>query len=172
MNELVPLYKQMAADGASFRGLSILQHKPQIVKLVRQHGAKSLLDYGSGAGDAWRPPHRMHRDLGLRWFEVTLFDPAFPEHDDPPHGLFDGVLCSDVLEHIPEDDVDAVVEQLFKHARHFVWASVCCRPARKFFPDGTTNLHCTLHPIEWWQDIFEEYKPKNRDVPFYLVETP
>lgn len=172
MNELVPLYRQMAADGASFRGLSILQHRAQIVKLVRQHKAKTLLDYGSGAGEAWRPPHRMHRELGLHWFEVTLFDPAFPEHDDPPHGLFDGVLCSDVLEHIPEADVDTVVAQLFQHARHFVWASVCCRPAKKFFPDGETNLHCTLYPIDWWQAVMKRNQPRDRDVQFYLVETP
>jgi len=172
MNELVPLYKQMAADGASFRGLSILQHRAQIAKLVRHHSAKSLLDYGSGAGDAWRQPHRMHRELGLRWFDVTLFDPAFPEHDDRPMGLFDGVLCSDVLEHIPEEDVDVVVATLFQHARRFMWASVCCRPAKKFFPDGETNLHVTQRPLQWWQDTIEERRPRDRDVSIYLVETP
>lgn len=171
MNELVPLYRAMAADGANFRGLSILQHRSQIAKICKEHGAKRLLDYGSGAGDAWKQPHRMHRDLGLRWFDVTLYDPAFPEHDDEPHGMFDGVLCSDVLEHIPEEDLETVVAQLFTHARHFVWASVCCRPAKKSFPDGT-NLHVTLHPLEWWQELFEAHKPRDREVVFVLVETP
>jgi hypothetical protein len=141
------------------------------VKLVRSHGAKTLLDYGSGAGDAWKQPHRMHRELSMRWFDITLYDPAFPEHDEKPHGLFDGVLCSDVLEHIPEQDVDAVVAELFAHARMFVWASVCCRPAKKSFPDGT-NLHCTLYPIEWWHALFERLAPRDRDVRWYLVETP
>jgi hypothetical protein len=168
---LVPLYRQMAADGASFRGLSILQHRAQIVKIVRSHHARTLLDYGSGAGDAWRQPHRLHRDLGLRWFDVTLYDPAFPEHDEKPLGLFDGVLCSDVLEHIPEDDVDRVVTELFAHARKFVWASVCCRPAKKSFPDGT-NMHVTQRPLQWWQDTLEQHRPRDRDVQFYLVETP
>lgn len=172
MSELIPLYRQMAAGGGSFRGLSILQHKQQIAKLVRTTSAKSLLDYGSGAGDAWKQPHRLHRELGLRWFDVTLYDPAFPEHDEKPSGLFDGVLCSDVLEHIPEDELDATVATLFRHARNFVWASVCCRPAKKCFPDGVTNLHVTLQPMEWWTALFERHQPADRFVQFFLVETP
>lgn len=179
MNELVPLYKQMAAGGSAFRGLSILQHRQLIKDLVRKYRAKTLLDYGAGAGDAWKQPHRLHRELALRWFDVTLFDPAFPEHDDEPLGLFDGVLCSDVLEHIPEDDVDETIAKLFSHARKFVWASVCCRPAKKFFPDGETNLHVTLQPMEWWQDRFLAAQAADLEahrisepVPFILTETP
>ncbi len=167
---LVPTYRQMAADGANFRGLSILQHRKQLAQLVRQYSARSLLDFGCGGGDAWRSPHKLHKDLGLRWFEVFLYDPAFPEHDERPSGLYDGVLCSDVLEHIPEDDgqLDETVRDLFGHARHFVWASVCCRPAKKKFPDGT-NMHVTLRPLEWWTALFERHAGGK---PFYLVETP
>lgn len=171
MNELLPLYAAMARDGANFRGLSILQHRKQIAQLVREHKAKTLLDYGCGGGDAWRSTHKMHKDMGLRWFDVTLYDPAFPEHDEPPMGMYDGVLCSDVLEHVPEADVDALIATLFKHARKFVWASVCCRPAKKLFPDGT-NMHVTLHPLQWWIDTFEERRPRDREVALVLVETP
>lgn len=168
MANLIPLYRQMAADGASFRGLTILEHRKQIAQLCRQHKAASLLDYGCGAGDAWRAPHRLHRDLGLRWFNVTLFDPAFEDHNEKPYGMFDGVLCSDVLEHIPEDELDTLIATLFSHARSFVWASVCCRPAKKSFPDGT-NLHVTQHPMDWWQERFQRVPYR---VPFTLVETP
>lgn len=171
MNELVPLYRDLAASGVSFRGLTILEHRKQIARIVREHRARSLLDYGCGAGDAYRSPHKLHKDFGLRWFDVTLYDPAFPEHDEPPHGQFDGVLCSDVLEHIPESEVDRVVVALFVHARAFVWASVCCRPAKKAFPDGT-NMHVTIQPLQWWIDTFEQHRPRDRDVRFYLVETP
>ena len=173
MNELVPLYRSMAKDGANFRGLSILQHRKQLAQLVREHKAKTLLDWGCGAGEAWRPPHKMHKDMGLRWFDVTLYDPAFPEHDERPlaHSTFDGVLCSDVLEHVPEEDVDDLVATLFRHARQFVWASVCCRPAKKLFPDGR-NMHVTLQPLAWWTEVFERLKPTDRDVRFYLIETP
>lgn len=174
---LIAQYQQMAASGDVFRGLSILQHEAQITEIVRkygvrssEHGTKKLLDYGCGAGDAWKPPHRLHRKLGLRWFEVYTYDPAFPENAQEPHGLYDGVLCSDVLEHIPEHELDETVKRLFSHARKFVWASVCCRPANKTFPDGT-NLHVTLRPMQWWHELFERHQPE-RGVDFILVGTP
>lgn len=173
MSELIPLYRSMAADGANFRGLSILQHAKQIRDLVKGHQARTLLDYGCGAGEAYKSPHRVHATWGLRWFDVTLYDPAFPQLDDKPVGKFGGVLCSDVLEHVPEADVDAFIATLFTHARGFVWASVCCRPAKKCFPDGT-NLHVTIHPLEWWRDRFTAAQLANpgATVPFTLVETP
>lgn len=170
MTNLIPQYRQMAADGTNFRGLSILQHKKRIAELVRSYGARNLLDYGAGAGDAYRSPHRLHRELGLRWFEVTLYDPAFPTHNEKPLGKFDGVLCSDVLEHVPVDDdqLDELIRDLFGYARKFVWASVCCRPAKKTFADGT-NVHVTLEPMAWWQALFERHAG---GIPFILEETP
>ncbi|MBX3603205.1 MAG: methyltransferase domain-containing protein [Rubrivivax sp.] len=165
---LIEQYRRMAATGEHLRGLTILRYRDQISKLVRTYGAKSLLDFGCGAGEAWKQPHRLHAELGLRWFDVTLYDPAFKQHEEKPHGAFDGVLCSDVLEHIPEDELDATVRQLFAHARRFVWASVCCRPAAKTFPDGT-NLHVTLQPMPWWQALFDRH---SGGVPFFLVESP
>lgn len=170
MKDLIPLYKQMAATGVQFRGLSILQHKDQIRDLVRKHQAKTLLDYGCGAGDAYRSPNKVHREWGLQWFNVTLYDPAFREHDERPFGKFGGVLCSDVLEHIREDEVPAFIARLFSHAERFVWASVCCRPAKKTFPDTEINLHVTLQPMDWWREQFA--RAATPGVEWVLVETP
>jgi hypothetical protein len=172
-DDLIPLYKQMAETGVHFPGTAIITHTKEIGKLVQQYGARRLLDYGSGRGDAYRSPHRIHKQWGLHWFDVVLYDPAFERLDEHPRGKFDGVLCSDVLEHIPEDDVEDFIGRLFDHARKFVWASVCCRPAKKTFPDGVTNLHVTLHPLEWWQAKFAEVaKLMGSEVPFHLTETP
>lgn len=168
---LVPIYRELAADGLQFRGLSILTHRATIQKLVRRHGAQRLLDYGSGAGDAWRSPHRLHKDLRLHWWDVVLYDPAFPEHEEEPTGMFDGVLCSDVLEHVPEGELDAMIERLYSHARRFLWASVCCRLAKKKFPDGT-NMHVTIHKLPWWRDLFEKHRPKDREIDVVLSESP
>ena len=150
MTNLIPQYRAMAAGGASFRGLSLLNQAKDIGEMIREHGAKTLLDYGAGAGDAYRSPHKVWRRWGVKWSDVTLYDPAFVEHDTPPASgrKFDGVICSDVLEHVPEEDVDAVIATLFDHARLFVWASVCCRPAKKSFPDGT-NLVENLDAWNW-----------------------
>jgi hypothetical protein len=73
-----------------------------------------------------------------------------------------------VLEHVPEDEVADFILDLFDHAKKVVWASVCCRPARKCFPNTEINLHVTVKPFEWWQDKFENL---SSTVPFVLVET-
>lgn len=168
MSDLRRLYREMADSGVLFYGLSIVQHAPQIGALVRSTGAKTLLDYGSGRGDAYRRPFEIHKAWGVD--KPVLYDPAFPEHDVlPPSGFqFDGVLCSDVLEHVPETEVEAFVDELFALSRGFVWASVCCRPAKKFFPDGT-NLHVTLKPLEWWRRVFDN---ASCGTDWVLVETP
>jgi hypothetical protein len=168
VNKLVPLYRDMAKGGLYFRGLSILQHKSQIAEIIREHDARSLLDYGCGAGDAYHAPHEVWKAWGISKLKIRLYDPAFPHWRHTITERYDGVLCSDVLEHVPEDEVDETVRTLFRHARKFVWASVCSRPAGKTFPDGT-NLHVTQKPLQWWEDTFREHADGK---PFYLMETP
>lgn len=169
MSDLVALYREMAAEGKNFLGLSLLNHAAEIGSLIRRTGARTILDYGSGRGDAYFTPHQIQRDWGVD--RPFLFDPAFPQHDVlPPAGvLFDGVICSDVLEHVPEDEVRALVDDLFEFSRGFVWASVCCRPAKKHFADGR-NMHVTVKPIEWWRAVFAECAGA-RQADWQLVET-
>lgn len=171
MNDLIPLYKEMAADGQNFRGLSLLQHRKQIGQIIRSHNTRTILDFGCGRGDPYRGPHKVWREWGVKWFDIWLYDPAFEQHDKlPPEGKqFDLVICSDVLEHIPEADVDTFVRELFVRARVVVWASVCTRPAKKTFPQTGENLHVTLKPFAWWYDKLTEHAA---GLPFTLVETP
>lgn len=174
MTDLTPLYRQMADQGENFFGLSICQHEKTIRKLVRRTGAVTILDYGCGRGDAWGNGSKLYRDLGLKRKDITLYDPAFTANSRPirEDRKFDGVLCSDVLEHIPQPDVPAFIDNLFRHARKFVWASVCCREAKKCFPDGT-NVHVTLQPYEWWMDQMHAANQRQvAQVEFCLTETP
>lgn len=168
MSKILKQYRQMASSGTMFMGLSLVQHADAIGELIRKHGAKKLLDYGSGAGQAYAKPHRLHLKWGVDI--PRRYDPAFAKFAAKPVGKFDGVICSDVLEHIPEENVDAFIAKLFEHAERFVFASVCCRPAQKTFPDGT-NLHVTLHPLEWWVEHFKQHNAY-RGIEWVLVETP
>jgi hypothetical protein len=72
-----------------------------------------------------------------------------------PAGTFDGVLCSDVLEHVPDEELDVFIPRLFAYADKFVWASVCCRAAKKCFPSGE-NMHVTIRPMSWWRRRFKQ----------------
>lgn len=168
MSEILRQYRAMAATGLHFRGLTVMQHEEAIRALVERHRARTILDYGAGAGEAWARPFELHKRLGID--RPTLYDPAF-KHNSLPGCRFHGVICSDVLEHVPEPAVDGLIARLFSYAERFVFASVCCRPAGKTFPDGT-NLHVTIQPRQWWAEKFERLAPSNRTVTWELVETP
>lgn len=169
MDDLIPLYKELAADGSNFYGLSVLQHRHSIRSAVVGMRCKTLLDYGCGRGDAYGKAYKMHRFFNMRREDVRLYDPAFPPPlAVPPTGKFDAVICSDVLEHVEEKDVPAFVARLFSHANKIVWASVCCRPAKKLFRDGR-NMHVTVKPFVWWQGQFKQAAGR---IPFILIETP
>lgn len=171
IDSLVPAYRAMAGTD-NFHGLSILQHADSIGKMVRLVRAKTLLDFGCGRADAYRSPHKVWHQWGLDRANVTLYDPAFNRDDKlPPEGKkFDVVVCSDVLEHVPEAEVDAFIERLAAYARHGLWASVCCRPAKKKFADGT-NLHVCVKPYDWWHDKIVAAAARH-NITFVLVETP
>lgn len=170
MTTLIDRYKAMADEGGNFHGLSILHHAPSIKKLAHSVGAGSMLDFGCGRGDAYSTPHKLHHQLGISRRHVRLYDPAFRKHDEFPIGKWDLVVCSDVLEHVAEADVDQFLGHLFEKARMAVWASVCCRPAKKCFPGTDTNLHVTVQPFEWWDAKFQRAS-EHFGIKGVLVET-
>lgn len=177
MDSLVPLYKAMApTETGNFLGLSVLNHAKEIGRLIEEVDAKTVLDFGCGRGDAYRSPHKIHHQWGLPRAAVYLYDPAF-HHAPMPTGKFDLVVCSDVLEHVPESEVDEFIARLFGFAKKAVWASFCARPAKKVFPGTGTNLHVTQRPYAWWWEKFEiaghvEFMTRGADLMKRLVETP
>lgn len=168
MDSLVPAYRKMA--DANFNGLSILNHVASIKAMIDATESRSMLDFGCGRGDAYRDPHNIHHELGIHFTRLHLYDPAFPHIGALPPTKMDIVVCSDVLEHIPEPEVDAFIVRLFKYANRAVWASVCCRPAKKVFPGTDINLHVTVQPLEWWDTRFVANRVGS--VIWHLEQTP
>ena len=163
---LLRLYRQIHVEGEAFRGLSpehVFPGKslpPQahhIKRLIGECGARTLLDYGSGKGQQYR--YWPYRDAEGNTYphlqayfgvDVTCYDPGYAPFSTLPAGPFDGVVCTDVLEHVPEEDVPWVLAELFGYARAFVFANVACFPAAKRLPNGQ-NAHCTVKPVGWWR---------------------
>lgn len=150
--KLLAQYRELAATGMNLLGLSLLKHKHVIHDLIRQTGSRTLLDYGSGAGRAYKAKFGLLEYWGVE--RPVLYDPAFPHIAEKPVGTFDGVLCSDVLEHVDLEHVHAVLFELFEYADKFVFVSTCSRKAKKNFPSGR-NLHCTVMPFEWWEGALD-----------------
>jgi methyltransferase family protein len=163
---MIARYRNLVESGSdNFKGLGITQYQNQIGRLIAKSGSKTVLDYGCGAGFQYAAPWEIHKQWGVD--VPTLYDPAFASHDKLPKGKFDAVLCSDVLEHIPEAEVPALVKTLFDYSKRFVWASVCCRIAKKSFDDGL-NMHVTVNAFWWWQAKFVKWSGGKS---YVLVET-
>ena len=168
--ELLRMYQRMHVEGERFQavaakftfdGRSLKPQAQRIKRLIEASGAATLLDYGSGKGTQYDPkpfsvPGEGAWDSVIDYWgvdEVVCFDPAYAPFSARPQGSFDGVICTDVLEHCPEEDVPWIVEEMFSYARRFVFATIACYPARKRLPNGD-NAHCTIRPPEWWQELF------------------
>lgn len=146
------LYESMHEDGA-FQGIQVKRFKDQIDKLIKSTKSKTLLDYGCGKATSYTRK-QIHKDWGVEM--PVLYDPYHAPYAERPKISFDGVICTDVLEHIPEPDVNDVLRDIFNYALEFVFLSISTKPAKKTLPNGE-NAHCTVNPREWWDEKLQEY---------------
>jgi hypothetical protein len=169
---LIDMYQDMHQRGETvhripaaktFDGRSLRKEAAKIKRLIERTGARTILDYGSGKGRQYDLKPTVIEQEG-EWDsiidywgvdEVTCFDPAFPPYSALPTGTFDGVICTDVLEHCPEEDIDWILREIFSYAERFVYLAIACYPAAKQLPNGE-NAHCTIRPPEWWQDMLKQ----------------
>jgi FkbM family methyltransferase len=170
--QLTELYMRMHLQGEQmFAGNSLLPHVPRIKRLIDATGAKTILDYGAGKGLQYRPQkivvdgRQVADGIAEYWDvdEVRCYDPGYAPHNRLPEEQFDGVVCTDVLEHCPEEDLPWILEEIFGYARSFVYLNVACFPARKTLPNGE-NAHATVRPAQWWRELISANAAGRRGV--------
>lgn len=175
-SDLIRQYERLHMEGDvrlnlprenTFPGTSVFPQARRIRSLVQRTCASTLLDYGCGKGQQYEarnieiPGEGVYETLQDYWDVdfIYCFDPAYPRFATLPELAVDGVICTDVLEHCPEDDLQWIVNELFSLADTFVFASVAGHPAKKVLPNGE-NAHCTQRSPEWWKALFESVAPK------------
>jgi hypothetical protein len=142
-------YRRLHADG-HFTGDSILPHVDVIVDLVRRLDLATILDFGCGKAGPWSSDVRLRKLRKRR--RVRLFDPACPPHDEPLGAeRFDLVICTDVLEHVPEEELDGVLDAIFSRALRAVLLHVSTRKSNKLLPLTRRDCHVTVRPEAWWR---------------------
>lgn len=174
------LYRQMHLEGETtlgipghqtFPGLSLMPHAKRIKRLIERTGACTILDYGSGKGQQYgvRPlqieGEGTWHNLVDYWeiAAVYCYDPNYEPFSRMPSARYDGVICTDVLEHCPEEDLPWILGEIFGFAGRFVFSNVACYPARKRLPNGE-NAHCTIRPPEWWRALIESASQGHSDL--------
>ena len=137
------------SDPKAFPGsLALHKHIPSIRNVVSSMKLSSVCDYGCGKAYGWRDSHYMTK-LGLK--ELFLYDPGVVKFSEYPSKKYDMVICTDVLEHIPEDSIDTVLSNIFSIAKKFVFLSISTVPARRMLDkENGINAHLCVQNKEWW----------------------
>ena len=171
--ELIKLYRHAHELGQpefgnkpedTFAGTVRIQHASRISFFTKSCGAQRLLDYGAGKGhqyDLNRTDVDLREVYGVS--EITCYDPGHQPYSSLPDGSFDGVICLDVMEHCPEEDLPWIISEIIGYAEKFVYFTVACFKAEKKLPNGE-NAHCTVRPPAWWKAMFEYVAARNPDV--------
>lgn len=113
----------------------------RVRNLASELGAVSILDYGCGKGTLAR---------ALPDLDVRGYDPAVPGCDAAPEPA-DLVICTDVLEHVEPECIDAVLADLVRLTVRGCLVAVACRPGKRTLADGRPD-HLTVEPPAWWME--------------------
>lgn len=142
---LIGQYQRLHQEAHAFRGKMVPVLVNRVMALVKEHGAKTLLDYGCGKAQHY-DVEKVHRPWGIK---PTCYDPAYPPYSKKPETSFDGVICNDVAEHIPEQHVDWFLADVLSYAEKFALMCIFTEKAKAVLPDGR-NAHLTIKSAEWW----------------------
>ena len=124
-------------------GVASLLMAPVVKKIFEDSNLKSISDYGAGKKNL----EKKLLELGLKNFDYYPYDPVFPEYGPPKKA--DIVCCIDVLEHIEEEYLTNVLDELKKITMKLGFFTIATKPAGKFLKDGR-NAHLIQKPASWW----------------------
>lgn len=142
-------YKAMH-DKGHFPGNSLkFSYAPKIKLLVEKTNSKTVLDFGCGKASAYKTQNPINLHFGIASQNMGFYDIGVKEYEVLPEATFDGVVCTDVLEHVPEPLIDQTLDTIFSKSRHFIFFVIHCGLAMKTLPNGE-NAHITIKPPSWW----------------------
>lgn len=133
------LLKQMHAEQPF--GVMGQQWAPLVEKIASQIVTTSILDYGSGPGSLSK---------ALPELPIKEYDPCIEGKDAEPEAA-DLVVCTDMLEHVEPECVEAVLDHLRALTARMAILIIFIGPAEKTLPDGR-NAHLIQESPAWWID--------------------
>jgi SAM-dependent methyltransferase len=187
-----PYYLESVQQGAEFQknnkswaGYDVVKYQKKIKDLVVRYRATTILDYGCGKGSQYKEPLPYGGGPGVdlpkdQWqtfddylgVKVYCYDPCVEGFTElPPTGTkFDGVICTQVLNSIPDDDMPWVRDLLEVYATKFCFIGLNFqREAKgkktmydpKYFRQPRTREFFRNHFVNWSSsDLFWWWKDR------------
>lgn len=124
----------------------------------------TILDWGCGTAVQWHKQclcdntKSLMNVLGEKVQGFYRYDPANNIYSQKPACSFDFVLCSDVLEHIPDNYLEEFFFEINSYVKKdgIIFYSISTVPSRNKFNDGV-NMHVNLKDPAEWYTILRKY---------------
>jgi 2-polyprenyl-3-methyl-5-hydroxy-6-metoxy-1,4-benzoquinol methylase len=146
--------KRLHADPKGYGGRGSKWAKV-VADLIVEGSYTEVLDYGCGQATLGDAVAKLN-PLPGRLFNWVDYDPARKEHADVPAQTYDLVVCTDVLEHIEPEKIDAVLAHLRTCTRKGgeLFTVISTVPTEKRLSDGR-QAHILLQDRIWWTHRLE-----------------
>ena len=179
--DTLEIYKKLHLNGTeldsaknTFDGKSLKFFFQPIKQIIDLTKSNSIIDFGCGKAKYYFEEitikNNSYSNVINYWNinDVCLYDPGVRDFSKYPTKKADGVICIDVVEHIPENDAISFIEELFKLANKFVFIVIACYPAKKILPDGR-NVHLCIKSANDWKKIIKDIRPKFSNISPYVI---
>ena len=178
---LIKIYADMHNNGtiwddakSTFDGKSLKYFFSPIKQIIDLTKSKSLIDFGCGKAKFYFNKIKIKKieyKNAIEFWNIKdyfLYDPGVDEFSTYPNLKMDGVLCIDVVEHVPPEDVMNFIDDIFQLAKKFVFIVISCYEGKKQLPDGR-NVHLSIKNPKEWKKIISKFKVKYPNISPYVI---
>jgi 2-polyprenyl-3-methyl-5-hydroxy-6-metoxy-1,4-benzoquinol methylase len=134
----------------------------RIIECLNLKPSETVLDYGCAKGylvHALRLLHREAYGYDISEYALENCPPEVHKHlfSNIDFKTFDWVICKDVLEHVPYEAIDDVLQDILSHSKNYFIVVPLGKDGKYEVPSYDHDLtHVIKEPIEWWCDKFKQ----------------
>ena len=152
---------KLLAEENAFSGKALLEWHKSVVWhcMIRHFAPTQWIDYGCGPAFSYQKGEQMSNIIAeTNSKQPILYDPCHEKFSSfPTVEHIPGVVCVDVLEHIPETDTKATLDYLFEVCSEWMFLFISTKRGARGFVNHDESTHCTLKTRQEWINIVDRY---------------